>query len=224
MNDKEYRQHLYEMLRLKQMLGITEDPEIPESIRKQVHPTLKNYFDADLDHQIVAKMTKSLQGKTEKYVFQMSNGSQQIKLYEPHKYKNRNNSPLRVRARMIMHLANQEPCDSIEEKIRELYKTYPYYLLKSEPVNLRLRNFRFAKEVREGDPLDVFLMTSETEPDPETDELVCSVTYKPKRSLKFEFSGQSEQRFYSVNRRNNSYSNILDFIWKEELEQIPNKQ
>ena len=223
MKDKEYRNDLYEMLRLKQKLGITEDPEIPGNIKRQLRPSLLNYFESDLDHQRVARMTSKLRGKTDKYVFQMSHGSQQIKHYEPHKYKNHNNTPLRIRTRMIIHLAHQEPCEDIKERIRELHISYPYYLLKTEPINLRMLNYRFEEVAKDKDPIDIYLMVTGNKPNPETDELIYSVQFKPKKSLKFEYSGQDEQQFYAVNKRSKSLSQVLNFIWQDELQQIPEK-
>ena len=221
MKDKEYQKDFYEMMRLRQKLGVTEDPEMPINIRRQLKPTVKNYFESDLDHQRLGRMTSSIQGKTDKYVFQMSNGSQQIKLYEPHKYKNNINTPLRIRTRMIMHLAYQEPCLDVKERIKELHYTYPYHLLKTEPVNLRLRNFRFEKGVREGDCIEIYETTSPSDPYPGSDLLITSRSYSPKKAIIFEFNGQEEQYCYALNKRSNSISNVLHFIWNDEIQTLP---
>ncbi len=210
--DLRYVANLYELARR---------PQFPESIRKLLTPTLRNYIKADDDHQNLVIMTKWLTGKSKKFVFQMSNGSQQIKLYEPEKYKNNILTPLRFRSRMIVHLAGQYPHHLLNEKVKELHRTYPYYLLKQEPVNLRLLNFHFEKPVREGDELKIYQMVSGEEPDPETDIMIKTVAYKPKKSVKFEYEGQDEQHYYGVNTRNGEISNILHFIWQEELPQIP---
>ncbi len=166
-------------------------------------------------------MTTELTGKNDRYVYQMSNGSQQIKLYEPHKYKNNVKTPLRVRTRMIMHLAYQAPCPDIKKRIQELHFTYPYYLLQDEPVNLRLKNFRFETGVMVDDTLKIYKKISSGEPDPETDMLIDTVDYRLKKSIKFTYNGEDEQYFYAVNTRNNKLSNVLHFIWQNELQQIP---
>ncbi len=221
MKDKDYRKDFYEMLRLKQKLAVPENPEIPRNIQKQIRPTVKNYFDSDSEHQRLARMTISLRGKTDKYVFQMSNGSQQIKLYEPKKYKNNVNTPLRIRTRMIMHLAHQSSSSDVREKIRELHGTYPYYLLKDRAVNLRLRNFRFNRYVKESDTVEIYGITSGDEPDPAVDQLVKSVSYNPKKTVKFEYEGQDEQQFYAVNTRNDDISSVLLFVWSDVLQHLP---
>lgn len=196
-------------------------PKFPASIEKQLTATLKNYTKADDDNQGLVIMTKWLTGKSDKFVFQMSNGSQQIKLYEPKKYKNNVLTPLRLRSRMIVHLAGKYPHHLLNEKVRELHRTYPYYLLKTEPVNLRLLNFHFERIVREKDDLQIYRKVSSGEPDPENDILITTLTFKPKKSVKFEYDGQDEQYYYAVNTRNNELSNILHFIWQDELPQIP---
>jgi hypothetical protein len=212
---------LYEILRLKQKLELPEEPIIPRSLRQLLSPTVKNYFAADFEHQRLARMTIRLRGKTDKYVFQISNGSQQIKLYEPHKYKNDVYTPLRLRTRMIMHLAYHTPCSDVKEKIRELHCTYPYYLLKDKPVHLRLLNFRFEPEAITGDELDLYEKRAAGEPDPETDRLLCTLVYRRKKSIEFVYQDQDEQFFYALNRRNGKLSNLLHFIWQDELQQIP---
>ncbi len=223
MKDKEYQEDFYEMMRLRQKLGITEDPEMPANISRELKASVKNYFKSDLDHQRIARMTSCVQGKTDKYVFQMSHGSQQIKLYEPHKYKNNINTPLRIRTRAIMQLAHHEPCPDVKERIKELHCTYPYYLLKIEPVNLRLRNFRFEKEVREGAPIEIFRTISPSCPDPAIDMLIDSLSYKPKKSIRFEYDGQDEHHYYALNKRNKSLSNVLRLVWGDEIQKLPKR-
>jgi hypothetical protein len=212
---------LYEIQRLKQRLALPDNPVIPRSLRKQLRNSLKNYFESDFEHQRLTRMTISLRGKTDKYVFQMSHGSQQIKLYEPEKYKNHINTPLRIRTRMIMHLAHQTPGSGISERLRVLHSTYPYYLLKSQPVNLRLLNFRFERKVRGDDPLDIYETTVGNQPDPASDLLITTAVYCPKKSIKFEYEGKDEQCFYAVNTRNKELSNTLRFLWSDELQQLP---
>ncbi len=212
LTDFRYVANLYELARR---------PQFPGSIKKLLTPTLRNYLKADDEHQNLVIMTIWLTGKAKKYVFQMSNGSQQIKLYKPEIYKNNLMTPLRVRSRMIVHLAGQYPHDLLNKKVKELHRTYPYYLLKQEPVNLRLLNFHFDRRVREGDELKIYLMSFSEEPDPETDILIKTAAYKPKKSVKFEYEGQDEQHYYAVNARNGEISNILHFVWQEELQQIP---
>ena len=211
---------LTEMKYVANLYELARRPQFPESIEKLLTPTLKNYIKADDEHQNLVIMTKWLTGKTRKFVFQMSNGSQQIKLYEPEKYKNNRITPLRLRSRMIVHLASQYPHHLLNDKVRELHRTYPYYLLKQEPVNLRLLNFHFDRYVKEGDELKIYRKVSSEEPDPETDILIETIAYKPKKSVKFEYQGQEEQHYYAVNTRNGELSNILHFVWQEELPQM----
>ena len=220
MAEKKEKIELYEVLRLIEKLNLPETPKIPRSIQRLLSPSVKHYFEADTGHQRLARMTIRLRGKTDKYVFQLSNGSQQIKLYEPEKYKNNVNTALRVRTRMIMHLAHQNPGVDVREKIKELHSTYPYYLLKEEPVNLKLLNFRFEREARDGDVLTIYKKTGAGDPDPETDQLIETVVYRPKKSIEFTYDDQDEQYFYAVNSRKNDLSNILHFIWADELPEI----
>ena len=223
MTEKERRKKLYQMLKLKQELELAEDPNMPRSISRQLPESVRNYFGSDMDHQRLTRLTNRLRGKTDKYVYQMSNGSQQIKLYEPHKYKNNIMTPLRLRTRMIMHIAYQTPCPDVRKKIQELHYTYPYYLLQDQPVNLRLRNFRFEKVAMEDDVLDIYKKTSAGEPDPPNDIFIDTLINKPKETRKFEFTGEEEEFFYAVNIRNKGISNLLHFVWQTELPQIPGK-
>ncbi len=202
---------LYEMARR---------PQFPKSIEKLLTPTLKNYLKADDDHQNLVIMTKWLTGKTEKFVFQMSNGSQQIKLYEPERYKNNILTPLRFRSRMIVHLAAQYPHPLLNDKVKELHRTYPYYLLNQEPVNLRLLNFHFERIIKEDNEIKIYRQISDGGPDQETDILIKTITYKPKKSVKFVYEGQDQQHYYAVNTRNGELLNILHFIWQDELPEI----
>lgn len=215
------KKDMYTFLWLKQRFELTEDPEIPVSIGHLVNQTLKNYFSADFEHQRVSKMALQLRGKTDKLVFQMSNGSQQIKLYEPQKYKNHLNTPLRIRSRTILQLANNSSCPDVKERIRELHRTYPYYLLKEKPEDLKLLNFRFDRVVRKNDPCSIFRIAHGSEPHPDSDSLVMTVNYHPQKTVNFRYEEMEEQYFYAVNTRNNNRSNILRFIWCDELQQIP---
>jgi len=211
LTDIRYVAHLYKLAR---------SPQFPMSIEKLLTPVLKNYIKADEDHQNLVVMTKWLTGKTPKLVFQMSNGTQQIKLYEPEKYRNNRITPLRFRSRKIVQLASQYPHEKLNDKVKELHRTYPYYLLKLECVNLRLLNFHFKRQVREGDELKIYRKISEGEPDPQTDMLIKTIDYKPKKSVKFEYEGQEEEHYYAVHVLNGNLSNILHFIWLDELPQL----
>jgi hypothetical protein len=147
----------------------------------------------------------------------MSHGTQQIKLYEPEKYRNEVNTPLRKRTRNIISMAYTDPGPDRHERIRELFRTYPYFLLKSEPVKLRLRNFYFSPLIMEGEPLAIYKTTSGSDPDPESDELYTRIEYKEKRTVDFSFQSDEEEWYYALNERNNRRSNLLHFIWGDQI-------
>ena len=115
-------------------------------------------------------------------------------------------------------MASQEPVELRKDKMRELYRTYPYHLLKSEAINLKLKNFYFKGKVGEGDELIIYKAGNPEKPNPESDILVMSVFYKKNRTVSFQFDETEEEHYYAVNSRNGEMSNMLHFIWQEEIE------
>jgi len=164
-------------------------------------------------------MTVSMHGKCGKYVFQNSHGGRQVKLYIPEIYKNEVNTPLRKRTREIMKLAMENPVPTLKEKMEELYRTYPYYLLKDRKENLRVTNFYFDRSISPGVLLRIYKMTS-SEPDPENDELYQEFEYNDKQIIHLQFSGDDEERFYAHNVARNNFSNLIQVFWGEEREKI----
>ena len=158
-------------------------------------------------------MTTSMHGKCGKYLFQNSHGRRQVKLYEPHIYKNHINTPLRKRTRDIWKLAYADPVPTLKEKIRILFRTYPYYLLKAEPINLKLKNFYFDMQPSPTTLIAIYRMTGE-EPDPENDELYIEIEYHPDSKVKFQYYNRDAEKFYARNLKTNTLSNILHFYWE----------
>ncbi len=158
-------------------------------------------------------MTVSMHGKCGSYIFQSSHGGRQVKLYEPHKYRNHVNTPLRKRTRDIWKFAYSNPYPTLNDRIRELYRTYPFYLLKSEPINLKLKNFYFDEEPAPGTPLKIYSLSGE-QPDPDGDELYAEIEYLQERKIYFEFRCSESEKFYGLNCRNGALSNVLHFYWK----------
>ncbi len=160
------------------------------------------------------KLTSSLQGRCGKYVFQNSNGGRQVKRYDPAIYRNYINTPLRKRAREIMKMAMADPGMDLQAKIRELYRTYPYYLLKTKPVGLRLKNFYFRKMVIPQSELLIYCLSGE-QPAPEDDELYAALEYSPKKQIEFRFRDKGSEKFYACNPATRQTSNLLHFIWQD---------
>ncbi len=196
-------------------------PAIPLSLYSGLSESLWNYLGMPRDFQRNKQRAHSIRGRMGWFVCQMSHGSQQIKLYEPWKYKTEVNTPLRIRARTIMQVASQEPLEKRKDKVRELYRSYPYHLLKAKPVNLRLKNFYFEKDVIDGSTLKVYRAVDPDNPDPQTDPLYGSKDFKKTKTVKFEYDGQDEEYYYAVNTRSGEISNLLKFIWQEEIEFNP---
>ncbi len=190
---------------------------IPSQIAHLVSKTVRQYLNAPAGIQRLVRITYTIQGRCGKYVFQMSNGTQQIKLYEPHKYRNEVNTPLRLRVRTIMILARQHPEPDVTEILRELFRTYPYYLLRSEPVNLRLKNFYFEGRVVIGDTMRIYKAVDPLHPNPDLDELISEELFQPKRTVRFDYEDEDEEYFYAVNERTEELSNLLHFVWGDEL-------
>ena len=159
-------------------------------------------------------MTKSMHGKCGKYVFQNSHGSRQVKLYEPQIYKNNVNTPLRKRTRDIWKLAYENPEPTLHDKIRELFRTYPYYLSKDEPINLKLKNFYFKRELRPVTLIRIYRVMEEA-PNPETDDLYEEIAFNPDKKVKFFFSDYEAEKFYALNLKTGELSNILRFYWAQ---------
>jgi len=143
----------------------------------------------------------------------MSNGGQQVKLYNKELYRNDNNTPLRIRARTIMMLAMEDPQPVLPEKLRELYRTYPYYLWKEKSELLPLKNFYFDKYIPEGTILRVFRMSG-SEPDPESDQLCEEFASTGKKRILLEYSGEEEEKYYALNLQTGRLSSILHVYWE----------
>jgi hypothetical protein len=187
---------------------------IPRQIEHLVSNTVKHYLNSKESLQRLVDMTNWVKGRCGDYVFQTSHGTQQIKLYEPQKYKNHINTPLRKRVREIMKLANEDPTPSLKEKLRYLFRTYPYYLKKEQPIKLKLKNFYFTEPVREGATLLIYKMEPEGFKDLENDFLYDVVPYYPDQTIEFSYQGEEEEWFYG--RINGTYvlSNVLRFYWR----------
>ncbi len=198
-------------------------PAIPLSLYSGLSESLWNYLGMPRDFQRNKQRAHSIRGRMGWFVCQMSHGSQQIKLYEPWKYKTEVNTPLRIRARTIMQIASQEPLEKRKEKVRELYRDYPYQVLKADKVNLRLKNFYFQKDVIDGTILKVYRAVDPHNSDPQTDKLYISKDYKKTKTVKIEYDGKDEEYYYAVNTRNGEMSNLLKFIWQDEIEFNPKR-
>ena len=115
-----------------------------------------------------------------------------------------------------MQSASQYPKEIRKDKVRELYRTMPYNLLQSEPVKLRLKNFYFDRKVADDDIVKIYQMQGES-PDLQNDNLYWEGKYKAKKSVDFAYSEVDEERYYALNTRNNDISNVLHFVWEEEI-------
>jgi hypothetical protein len=183
--------------------------------------SMQNYFELPIEAQRLVRMSNSISGKmmlpTEKnkgFVFQMSHGVQQIKEYDPDKYKNNAAlTPLRARARTIARLAKEDPVPDEKTKMRELYRDYPYHLSKSIEINLSLKNFYFDEEVNPGTLLKIYKTAEPDNPNPETDELYAEKEFANRAKVHFEFSGCEEEYYYAVDTKRSRQSNLLKFIW-----------
>ena len=191
--------------------------KIPDHLTHLENMTLKHYLEAPESIQRLVRMTNLIQGKCGSYVFQSSHGTQQIKKYEPEKYRNGRNTPLRLRTRQIVRLAWQNPLPTITARLRELFRNYPYNLLKSEPVRLRMKNFYFESEVRDVDLIRIYRASDPENPDPENDHLYCEEAYSPGKEILFQYDNREQEYYYALNVRNSELSNLLCFIWQEKL-------
>jgi len=191
---------------------------IPSQIAHLVNKTIKNYLEAPEEVRRLVRMTKTVQGRYGKqYVFQLSHGTQQIKLYEPEKYRNDHNTPLRKRVRKIIRLAWEDPVPNITERLRHLFRHYPYHLLQSEPVELRLQNFYFDLKPASGDFCKIYRALDPENPNPSSDQLYHEVEYTPKKKVLFQYEGREEEHYYALNDSTGELSNLLHFLWLEKL-------
>jgi hypothetical protein len=195
---------------------------LDDNMKKHASKTLQNYLKMPIECQRLVRKATEVKGKvpikTGKhggFVFQMHGKTLQIKLYEPKKYKNEKETPLRKRARAIGEMVKDIHFPEKREKMRELYRTYPYYLLKSERINLRLKNFYFEYETLKGILIKIYKAADPENPNPETDPLYAEKEYSPKNTIAFQFTDETEQHFYAVNTRNNEVSNVLHFYWED---------
>ncbi len=196
---------------------------IPNQIVHLIRKTVLHYLFAPPEVQRNVIRTYSIRGRYGAYVFQLSHGTQQIKLYEPEKYRNNVNTPLRQRVRTIMMLARQHPEPDVTEILRELFRTYPYHLLNTEAINLRLRNFYFNSRIDTGDLIRIYKAIDPLHPNPEVDELYIQTEYAPKKTIHFAYNVDENEYYYGVNPRNNELSNLLHFIWGDELPPMPER-
>mgnify|MGYP001150786795 CR=1 FL=1 len=160
-------------------------PSIPSSLLPLVPKTVLNFWTMPKNLQRLQQMCEIVKGRVGPYIYQSSHGGQQIKFYQPWIYNNERNTPLRIRARKIMQLAAQEPVEKRKDKVRELYKSLPYNLLKNEPVKLRMKNFYFDKSVAKGDSIKIFLAVCLTcsSASPGSCDLYLSYQKKPNKTI-----------------------------------------
>jgi len=192
-------------------------PTPPAALFRTIPASLWHYWGMTKGMQRNFQRASIIQGRYGMFVFQSSHGRQQIKLYQPWIYKNEVNTPLRIRARKIMQLSSQEPKEIRQAKVKELYRSYPYHLLKSEPVKLRMKNFYFDRQVNKGDLIRIYRAVDPQNTNPHTDPLYQEKEYGEKRVIGFDYQQTEQQHYYAVNARNNARSNVLQFIWQDEI-------
>lgn len=158
-------------------------------------------------------MTNRVSGSTKRYTFQMSHGGQQVKLYEKEKYKNHINTPLRQRARTIMRLAMEDPHPTLQEKLRQLYREYPYHLKKERKENLKFSNFYFGFYIPEGTLMRLY-QQRESFPQLDHDYIIMEFPYKKGMTIPLEYKGYDEEKFYATVRRTVQMSNVLQVFWE----------
>lgn len=205
--------------------------KIPSHITHLASKSLRNFFklptvvqlDVLRSYAITGKYNVKNKYKKGGFIFQMGKGgTQQIKEYKPEIYRNERNTPLRLRSRMIVHLAVREPAEKRQNKIRELYRTYPYYLVKDIPIRLRMKNFYFKKHVKNGEMLTIYRTEHPEQPDPQRDYFYSEKEFSPKKVVGFQYEGREEEYFYALNNRNGEISTVLHFIWQDDLVVIDN--
>lgn len=198
--------------------------KVDNNMKHLLSKTMQHYFELPIMVQLIVQMSNTMagkmlikKGKYRGFVFQMSHGVQQIKKYEPEKYRNDRNTPLRLRSRTIVHLASLDPVPNLNSKVKELFRSYPYYLLKTEPVNLRMKNFYFESDILPGRVLRIHKAEDPANPNPGSDILYAEEEYSPKKTIRFEYGGEEIQHFYAMNTRNGRLSGLLKFIWAESI-------
>ena len=77
-------------------------PTIPNSLFPHLTKSLQLYYGLPNNFQRLLHRNPQISGRAGLLLFQMSRGTQQVKLYQPWIYKNEVNTPLRIRARKIM--------------------------------------------------------------------------------------------------------------------------
>jgi len=203
----------------------------PEQLKHLASKTLQNFFKLPLRAQLDVLRSYDVRGnfgtkKNKKgcFVFQMAKGgTQQIKEYKPEIYKDEQNTPLRVRSRTIMRLAQENPIPDLKTKIKQLFISYPYHLLKSEPINLRLKNFYFRRYIKERDLICVYRLRDNIEglePDPSQDIFYAEKDYAPKTTIAFQYEDRDVEYYYAVNSRNDEISNVLKIVWENEIDEV----
>ena len=158
-------------------------------------------------------LTSSMHGRCGNYIFQNSHGGRQVKLYDPKIYKNEVNTPLRKRTRDIWRLAYENPVPTLHERMRELYRTYPFYLYKNEPVKLKLKNFYFERELSPGRLIRLYRVLGE-EPIPGNDFLYTELEFNPDKKVEFHYSKEEAEQFYALDVKTGQQSNVLQFYWE----------
>lgn len=158
-------------------------------------------------------MTVSMHGTCLGYLFQNSHGARQVKRYIPEIYKNHLNTPLRKRTRDIMSMAVENPEPTLKDRLRELYRTYPYHLLRDKPIDLKMKNFYFERELTPLIPVRIYCLTGDS-PDPAEDEIYAELNYDREKKVKFNYRGEATERFYAREMRRGELSNLLLFLWE----------
>ncbi len=196
----------------------TVTPSVPDSLLPHLTKTMQLYYSLPKNLQRLVHHGQPIRGRAGLFLFQTSHGTQQVKLYQPWIYKNEVNTPLRIRSRKIMQLTMEHPSEERKEIMNDLYRNYPYHLLKTEPVNLRMKNFYFVSKPKTSAKIKVYRALNPNNPVPDTDPFYCIKHYKDRAIVKFEYEGRNEEYYYAVNTSNNRQSNVLKFIWQHEIE------
>jgi hypothetical protein len=201
--------------------------EVSEENNHLLSKSVQNYLELPIEAQLMVKMSHSItgilkpkRGQHDGFVFQMSHGTQQIKKYEPEKYRNERSTPLRLRARTIVKLAKADPVPNERARIRELYRTYPFFLLKEEPINLRMKNFYFQHCDENIETIKIYRASNPGNLSPETDTLYTEQSYYAKKSVSFQYEGREEEYYYAINTGTDEMSNLLNFVWRDSLAEL----
>ena len=199
--------------------------KVDHSMKHLLSKSMKNYLELPIEAQLLVSLSHAIAGKMKLsrksgngFVFQMSNGTQQVKRYEPEIYKNNINTPLRLRSRKIMQTVMQDYLPDLKTRMRQLFRDYPYHLQKTVPINLRLKNFYFERGVLPKDRLIIYKTLTPDNPNPLTDTIIFEKDFYTKKTAFFEYSGIDEEYYYALNQRSGERSNLLHFIWEETIE------